>query len=944
MPHLDFLLSVLTMDNGDAAYDPFSSSHVWQQTAGNDDLGTYESLLFAQPELDINSIRFDHPYAPKHDLGQELRLPDLDTFNFGPLPELESLDESSISIETPALEPKEDLWETALELGPANKDVQFYTWESFEKGEHIASRTHYISEHDPRTYDAALDLDHGSIPAGRVVKGDVLLQSLWNLGLGRSSILFQFNPKLKSFEPTIADGRASGTSLVTAQSLINRFVHIGNTFLYLRAFVERTVASTNSIPARVALATSISSILETLESYLGDQSRGITSLLELQRVFTRPREILIHVARMTDSVKHAKTNEQLASILHHRILEVEESDGYLWQISGKILNLVAAPSLHLMGEWIGIKQEQGPLPIHERGSFVAVEDDAPEQGPLEYIYRSEMMPRFITPEDGNLVFDTGNSLRFLKTQHLDHPLSNLDKFDVRAPELEWSFAWQDIESIAAKAKDYEEALRSTILDLTKSKGAALPKASRPHNLRETTLAAPPGSDLDNIIEQSIKEMDSQPGQGQKTLPDDLHILLEDILAYRTESSSNMFAPPLSITSALSFRPLITAQAKLVNASTLRLFFRAHQLRHHLTLQRQYHLLGDGVFSSLLASALFDPERESAERHKGKMRSGVHMGLQLGSRTAWPPASSELRLALRGVLSESYYSSALYHANLASKTASPTSTALAGRDTDSLPGQLNFAIRNLTEAEQTLVMDPDALPALDFLRLQYVPPPPLHLVITSAALEKYDTIFKSLLRLSRTLFVIAHLPRHYADPTARKFRSEAHHFVTTYTNYVFQSGIAEHWNDFEAFVSTLEQQLDDEDRAGELGVRVTEGVSTLRDAHEKCLDSIMFSLLLRRRQRKVVALVDDIFELVLAFAKLQRRWRGNADLEVNPRSERAAAPPIGDLYKELRAKIRLFLSVCRGLTGKKGYGQKGTTEENSIDRLVVAMEMNGYFAA
>jgi hypothetical protein len=29
-------------------------------------------------------------------------------------------------------------------------------------------------------------------------------------------------------------------------------------------------------------------------------------------------------------------------------------------------------------------------------------------------------------------------------------------------------------------------------------------------------------------------------------------------------------------------------------------------------------------------------------------------------------------------------------------------------------------------------------------------------------------------------------------------------------------------------------------------------------------------------------------------------------------------------------------------GKKGYGRKGTAEENSIERLVGAMEMNGYF--
>ncbi|KZM22487.1 uncharacterized protein EKO05_0000794 [Ascochyta rabiei] len=925
-------------DDGDAAYSPFSSSHVWSHTASAEHVGPYESSLFAPLELDITSIKFDHPYAPKHDLDRELRLPDLDTFDFGPLPELDGLDASSVSIETPVLEPDEDVWEVALELGPANKHVLFYTWESLENGQQIESYTPYITERGPEVYDAALAHDDGKTPAGSVVKGHVLLQSLWNLGLGRSSILFHFNPKLKSFESTIAHGRASGTSLPAAQSFLGRFVHIGNTFLYLRAFVERTFASTNSIPAQVALATSISSILGTLESHLGNHSGSVASLLQLQRLFTRPREILTHVARMTDSVKHAKTNEQLASILHHRILEVEESNGYLRHISGKILSHVAAPSLRLVGEWIGIRQEQGPLPIHERGSFVAVEEDAPEHGPLEYTYRSEMMPRFITPEDGNLIFDTGNSLRFLKTQHLDHPLSNLDKFDVQAPELEWSFAWQDIEQIATKARKYEEALRSTILELSQGQKDARLQSAHSISTKAIEPADQHSSDLESFFEKSIEDMNAQPRPPKDSLPDELHILLNRVLAHDQDCTSNTFAPPMSITSALSFRPLIAAQAKLVNAATLRLFFRSHQLRLHLSLQRQYHLLGDGVFSSLLASALFDPERESAERHKGKMRSGVHMGLQLGSRTAWPPASSELRLALRGVLSESYYSSALYFSTLTASPAPSANNTIYGRDTDSLPGQLNFAIRNLTEAEQTLVMDPFALPALDFLRLQYVPPPPLHLVITSTSLEKYDTIFKSLLRLSRTLFVVSHLPRRYESPTARRFRNEAHHFVNTYTNYVFQSGIAEHWNEFDAFVSALEGKLGEEDKAGELGIRVTEGISTLRDAHEKCLDSIMFSLLLRRRQRKVVALVDEVFECVLAFAKLQR-GEASADDE-----DKGDAATVEELYAKLKVKIRVFLSVCRGLTGKKGYGRKGTTEENSIERLVVAMEMNEYFAS
>ncbi|KAH9870989.1 hypothetical protein J1614_006563 [Plenodomus biglobosus] len=907
----------------------FSTDHLWESSTLFVDPSTYESALFTPLELDIASIRFDHPYAPKHDLEQELRLPDLETFEFGPLPELASLDESSISLETPSLEPEDDIWEAAFELGPANKDVLFYTWEGFEKGEHGQTPSPYMTERGPSAFDAALVHDNAKIHAGRVLNSHVLLQSLWNLGLGRSSILFHFNPKLKTFEPSIADGRASGISLCVAQSLITQFTHTGNTFLYLSSFAERTFASATSIPARVALATCVSSILSSLENVLGKRSVEIRSLIQLQHQFTKPREILIHVAKMVDAVKYAKTNEQLSSILHHRLLESEEGNEYLRQLSSEVLRQVAQPSLELIGEWIGITREQAAQPIWARDNFVAVEDATAEPPSLEFAYRSEMMPRYIAPEDGDTIFEIGNSLHFLKTQHPEHPLASLHRSNVPRPHLEWGFAWQDIEKIANKAKAYEEELRKSLLAFGSSSGV-----NHINHSTYTPAAQDGPQDLERYFEDSIRAMDAPPTQSLHTLPDELQLLVDRLLqctGYHNSTSPNEFSPPLSLLSALSFRPLITAQANLVNAATIRLFFRSHNLQLHLALQRQYHLLGDGVFSSLLATALFDPNRESAERHKGQMRSGVHMGLQLGSRKTWPPASSELRLALRGVLSESYYSSALYRSSQTEGAATSTDTLLNGRDNDELPGQLNFAVRNLTEAEQEQVMDPDALSALDFLRLQYVAPNPLNMIITTTILDKYDVIFKFLLRLLRMLFVVSHLPRQFPDLESRQLRTEAHHFVTIFANYVFQTGIAEHWNDFSTLVSTLEKRIDEEDAAGELGTRATEGVASLRNAHEKCLDSIMFSLLLRKRQRKIIALVDEIFDYILLFAKMQNRA-----------VEEGVS--VKELYAKLRGKIKVFLSVCRGLTGKQGYGKgKGTAEENSMERLVLCMEMNGYFA-
>ena len=752
--------------------------------------------------------------------------------------------------------------------------------------------------------------------------------------MGRSSILFKFDARKRAFFQAVQDGRASGLSLTTAQSFLRQFMVTGNTFRWLRAFVEKTFASMESIPARVALATSISTILFTFEDHLGKQGRNIRSFLQLQRLFEKPQAILLHLARMTDAVRSAPTNEQLCSILYHRIQTLEENDPDFLRLSEQILCFVARPSLELVGQWIGIKEDAETIPFETRNSFVSVEAIEENQGPLEYLYNPELMPQFISEEDGRLIFETGNSLRFIKSSHPEHPLASLLKVGIHAPDLEWKFDWEDIQTISAKAKDYEEALRTAIRDFSvESDGCA---SQRLHETQNRPLEEEPN--FDEYIEQCKMLFDDLPQSDFKVLPDELYTLLARMLSNDCRNSSDVpFSPPLSITPMLSFRPILAAQAALVNAVTLRLFFRSHQLRLHLSVQRQYHLLGDGVFSSRLASSLFDPELETAERRKGTMRSGVHMGLQLGARSSWPPASSELRLALMGVLSESYYSSALYLSTVAKDDLSDQSgETQARRPTDELPGQLNFAIRQLSEREMERIMDPDSLYALDFLRLQYIPPPPLNLVITAEALEKYDYIFKFLLRLLRMLFVVSHLPREYSSAESRRFRNEAHHFVTVISSYVFYTGISENWEHFESFVDSVEARLQEEDSTGELGTKVKQGLDSIKAAHEHCLDSIMFSLLLRRRQKKVMALLEEILESILVFSK---RSSGNT----GPEPELGSQEPIQQIYARFKGKIRVFISVCRGLTGKRGYGKgSGSSEENRMERLLVLLEMNGYY--
>jgi len=290
----------------------------------------------------------------------------------------------------------------------------------------------------------------------------------------------------------------------------------------------------------------------------------------------------------------------------------------------------------------------------------------------------------------------------------------------------------------------------------------------------------------------------------------------------------------------------------------------------------------------------------------------------------------------GLLSESYHSSELYRSSKDHKMEQHSHKA---REPTELPGNLSFAIRTLSAADAEKCMDPNSLNALDFLRLQYHPPSPLHAVITAASLEKYDTIFKFLLRLTRMLFVISHLPRDLTTPQARKFRLEAHHFVTSCAAYFFDTGVGETWDAFEAYLDDVERRLELEDDVGDLGKRVGEGVESLREAHEACLDQILFTLLLRKRQQPVMAVLEEIFDLVLLFS--QQCVRGGLE-------------EVAVLYERFSSKAAVFLNVCRGLVGKKGYGKRKVSAygsvrqdaaggENLIERLLLRLEMSGYYS-
>ncbi|KAI9824398.1 MAG: hypothetical protein M1832_001933 [Thelocarpon impressellum] len=723
------------------------------------------------------------------------------------------------------------------------------------------------------------------------------------------------------------------------------------------------LTSSNATPARVALAEATSTVLSALQATLSLSRPAGTTVLELQRLFHQPSMVVSCFENLSKAAKLAQDDEHLLSALYENVLRLEHNTGWFRDILLEVLARVSAPWLESLAVWIGIRREAyAPEGRRNATGFVHVErrtwvdDRGVEMSEAEYDLDLSMVPTFIAHEDARLMFETGKSLRLLKAHHPDHPLAQPERAsNAQAPSLDWGYSWKHVEQVEAKARRYEERLIAAVNMYARTGRAMEVQSPGDEQASSSAAAAAPsaGEDMQTRMAASAVAMASPLEHLLAPTADPLRNLILDACVPDSEalpSNSSTFAPPLSLTAPLSFSPIVSAQARLVNSACIRLLFKEHNVRSHLSIQRRFHLFGDGTFTSRLSHALFDPDMESAERQKGVARSGAAMGLKLGSRESWPPASSELRLTLTGLLAETYQPDA------AGDTHGSNRLPRGGE----MPGGLSFSVREMSDEEIDKCMNPDSIEALDFLRLQYKPPAPLDSIITPACLLKYDKLFKLLLRVVRMNYVVNQLFRdatdrtsswHGIDPVAQKFRIEAHHFVSTIGGYLFEVGVGSTWRKFEDKLDEVERRIDEEDARGIIGL--TEGVGRLREYHERVLDRMLFATLLRKRQEQVMKLLEDTFSVILAFARYSR---GRASGTASERPDDAAELRL--MHTRFRKRVAVLVSVCRGLSEKRGYGQRRRargeaghfgedelSEEggNTIAQLLLKLEMSPYYS-
>ncbi|TVY62911.1 Gamma-tubulin complex component [Lachnellula suecica] len=928
-----------------------------------------DSLLFSQLKLDdIDELLPDIVEQTGGNEDGFFAIPDLSLGLAGDIPTpTESTGSQKVPI--PAQEDiggDEDIW--LLPEDMPLKVANYQSWDGFENAKLQERQTPYITEAGPAVFDSALaakeDFLHVNNTDHMVLEPKIYASSLLALGQGRSSVLFAWDEQKQTFSPTLPEMRISGYTGESLQGLLEIFMDCGNITRALQAFVDRSYAE-NTSSGRIALADAVSTLLATIQSRLSASTSMHNSLLQLQALFQPAHSILTCFRRIVTNVSATRSDESMLSTIFQEIQLLEHRTDSLREILLEILSRVSKPWLEFSGEWLGLQREAG-LPLTKDGtgkSFVKVEkrEWVDEQGlevtEPDFVLDFDKVPAFLAPEDARAMFEVGRSLRFLRDHHSDHPLARAEIVAIaNPPPLEWKFSWEDVVKVEEKALQYEKDLTSAIQRFSKSPITSLatsrPGLSPSEEVFKLDFFGRPAEDMQAHVLASIDSF-NQP-LGYKALSDQLSLELDTYLASADnppQQDNSVFRPPISLTTLLSFNPIISAQARIVNGTCMRMFFNSHNLREHLNIQRSFHLLGNGVFSSRLSHALFDPELESAERQRGVARTGGIMGLRLGGRDTWPPASSELRLALMGVLTESYV------ANKALDSAN-SGTYL---DQTSLPGDLSFAVRDMSEEEIEKCVNPDSVEALDFLRLSYKPPPPLDAVITPMILFKYDQLFKLLLRVVRMLYVVSALFRDATDRTsywqgidfvAQRFRIEALHFVSSISGYFFDTGIESTWRVFDRKLDQIEERINSDDDNITLGQN--EGLDKLRDYHEKVLDRIMFALLLRKRQQPVMKLLEEIFTLILQFSKHSRERALGLKRKVGADDE------VREMYLKYRKKVSIFITVCRGLSEKKGYGEKRSmdgkvagqgglfdgdelAEENTVAQLLARLEMSNYYS-
>ena len=891
------------MDHAFSRGLPFELGDLWRKSTFQlDDRG---DTLFCPLPTDLPDLELEET---KDLFKEDFHLPELGQITGLDNEQLEDVESDAVSSvdeltsDIPLAEPSADIWTLDLTLNEAKQNPHLYTWEAFDrKSVHSAERTSYLSEAGPKVFDVAVRrLESRGVESG-VLPQDVLLMALCNLALGRSSLFFRWDLAKESFARTLLDIPLSGYSTASSNGLIQRMLDFGTDFRMLDDYGHSATSYKRTCTAILALKGCIVRMVDCVEALITKAIPHIRSVLQLQFRTERSAQLLKTLRMLVNALDGLDTDEAVISTLSSQVNQIVLTQTCFAEILKVVLAKISAPWLERLCVDLGLSEDR----IHQQVIESQLSDNDSAKDPNTSFgsnaQNTETLPDFVEDNDRTLILECKHSLKALRRHLPDHDLSL-----GRPNQLRELLLGQEEHGISSN-------------DMTAPLHADEPEGLAWSSDPEAQLGYL--GTLDSRISQPLDSLQRQ--------VDHLQAETDSILRGETGTvKRSPLSDTLDFNPIERLRPLIQTHARLINVTILRHIFWTCRLQHHLDLQKQYHLCGNGDFTARLSKALFSAETQSAERKRGVIPTGETMGLRLGTRDGqrWPPASSELRLTLDGVLAETYHSGV--------STTTPT------RVTKELPGGLSFSIRELPDEEIERVLDSESIYALDFLRLQYNAPPGLEAIFTPASMQAYDSIFRQLLRMLRILNVTTKLRETFRQRglnqgtmarNARKFVAGAHHFTSLLTSHFLDIGIEALWRDFVASIAGVEKALESIDERVCGGRQQILGLDGLRHLHEQCLENIRSRLFLRRKHEKIRTGVENVFTAILNCAAALEKDDPDA---------------LDSPYTEFQDKVAVLLDLLRTAARKPSRAkmelETAEGDAEAISFLLRRLDWNGFY--
>lgn len=776
----------------------------------------------------------------------------------------------------------EDIWRLPEIINPPQHS-QLTGWDHFTNKDHHEPPTGLLSEAGAAAFDAMIARS-GQHDGVSFIYRDKFLDCLSALTFGTPSVLFSWDETTATFVLALEAISITGCTPYLVSSILESIMP---TCTVLKKLSEPDVhyfgAWMRTRPSVIAFAAALTSCLAAIHRAMDDRLGAITTVIGLQGAFATLQPLVQLLEKVTVLATTSENDlEFVGCVLSHA-----PGLSLQWPQFKAVIDCIIARVFAPISQDLCCK--------------VGLNVQNSEARPELQKSTEQRWSQLLSPELRQIIAESQVTLRLLQNESPEA----LARIQSTTVSLNLAFSWTSLLRIQVEAADREKHVRSMLRGFDGLSAQNEAEALACENLQSSSSVQQTDPfvllDLSGAQPENITGLD-----------------LVFSTAMECMSSEETEEPPQANLDIghdevmnISLLPTLSAQHRLLSYSIFKALFLEHKALSHLRLQRRIHLLGDGMFAARLRVALFDSEQGSGETRRN---TSATTGLRLQTRDTWPPASSELRLVLMGLLSESLRSSNSFE----------------------LEDTISFAMRDLSDEELDLCKDVNSIHALDFLKIQYKASNSIvGALISPDCLEKYDKIFRHILLVLRLQSVTEVLlrtvsSRHmiHCNSEAQNFRREMHQFITALAHYTQNIAIGRHWEKFERLLNEVEQRLSENDYDGVL--RAGRSLHYLKYQHEEALDSILRSLFLKKKQKQILTKLHEISGVILEYAGAVRSDDGeHADTQ--------------QYHGRFRDSSRLFVASLQALT----LDETMTAAENDfgdlIEEWLVLLDINGYWS-